>query len=125
MDLLRAWIISAAVCLAINFALSITVGYSMHLLYALCPMLAGTAASLYHAERAIGGWVRHFVAVLPVPMLLNAYWAVLQQIPSTAEQWGVLGLAIVQAGALAAVGLGLVMLTRWLLSYKVDSHATY
>ncbi|GAA4835668.1 hypothetical protein [Garicola koreensis] len=115
MDLLRAWILAAVVYLPLNFVLSVTIGYSLYWLYILCPILAAVAASWYHAERGVGGWARHLLAVLPVPIVLNGYWSLLQQIPSTAEQWGDFAMALAQAGILAAVGLGLVMLTRLLL----------
>lgn len=118
MDLLRAWVLSAATYVVLNVTLSLTIGYSLYWLYVLCPVLAGAAASWYHAERGIGGWPRHLLAVLPVPVVLNGYWSLIQEVPALAAQWGDFGMALAQAGFLAGVGGGLVMLTRMMLGAR-------
>lgn len=113
MDLWRAWLIAAAVFLGLNFVLSITVGYANFYVYALCPLLAGLAASLYHAERGVGGWLRHLFAVLPAPAVANGAWSLMVEQPDSLGAWGVFVLSMAIAAGLSACGLGIAMLIRW------------
>ncbi|WP_120002913.1 hypothetical protein [Nesterenkonia muleiensis] len=113
MDLLRTWIISAAVFLGLNFLLSLTVGYGSFFIYALCPLSAGLVASLYHAARGVGGWPRHLLAVMPAPVVVNGAWFLLTERPESLGDWGVFSMSIVTAGGLSALGFGIAMLIRW------------
>lgn len=126
MDLVRSWVLAAAVYLALNFTLSVTVGYGgwTALLYALCPFLAGIAASTYHAERGTGGWGRHLLAVLPVPLGLEIYGVLLHLIPRDLRDWGLLLGQLGTATLATAAGLGVVMLTRLLLASRSE-HEPY
>lgn len=115
MDLWRAWLIAASVFLGLNFVLSMTVGYANFYVYALCPLLAGVAASLYHAERGLGGWLRHLFAVLPAPAVANGAWSLMAEQPDSLGAWGVFALSMATAAGLSALGLGMAMLIRWIL----------
>lgn len=113
MDLLHTWVISAAVFLGLNFLLSLTVGYGSFFIYAICPLLAGLAASLYHAERGVGGWIRHLIAVIPAPAAINGTWFLTTAWPHSLGDWGVFSISLGIAGGLSALGFGVAMLIRW------------
>lgn len=87
-DLVRSWLISAAVLLGVNLAVTLVVNQHLSAAYLLGPFLAGVASSLYHAERGVGAWGRHLLAVLPVPAILQAFTTVVQEtLPAGGPEW--------------------------------------
>lgn len=48
MDLVRSWLISAAVLLGVDFVINVVVGQHLSAPYLLGPFLAGVASTLYH-----------------------------------------------------------------------------
>lgn len=76
MDILRAWVFGAAAFLLFDFLLGWTLPFGTFLpLYYVCPFLAGLVAAAVHLWKGEGGWVRHAIAVLGVPVLLAIYYA--------------------------------------------------
>ncbi len=76
MDIIRAWVVGAAVFIAIDFVLGLILPFgSLMFLNLLSPLLAGVAAAAVHLWSGEGGWIRHAVAVLGVPALLSVYYA--------------------------------------------------
>ncbi|MGW9825491.1 hypothetical protein ACUXNS_000475 [Brevibacterium pityocampae] len=121
MDLVKTAVFAAGAFVITNLLLGFTVGTGLPYLYLLPSFLAGLVASAYHAHMGEGGWVRHCVAVFLVPVVLGAYWAVVQafqgaQVPVLTVV-GALGTAV----AAAALGMGVVMAVRWLLTFRSTS----
>ncbi|MGO1440095.1 MAG: hypothetical protein ACTHVY_08380 [Brevibacterium yomogidense] len=76
MDVLRAWVFGAVAFLALDLLLGWLVPYGTGgPVYFLCPFLAGLVASAVHLWKGEGGWGRHAIAVLGVPVLLALYYA--------------------------------------------------
>lgn len=125
MDILRSWIIATAVLLGASFVLSLIVTEHFSAVYLMGPFLAGLGASLYHAERGVGWWGRHFLAVLPAPAIVQTYWIVMQDgFPASAQHWLDLVTGLGLTTLIVALGLGTLMLARWMLSTKDTSSAT-
>lgn len=113
-DLIRSWLLAAAVYLGLNYLLVFAVGHRgpVDWLYILCPLVAGIAASAYHAEFGTGGWLRHMVAVFTIPVLFELYARLVRHFPQSAEELGALAVAVGLSVTAGAFGLGIVMLTR-------------
>lgn len=76
MDIVRAWVVAAAVFLLFDVLLGWLVPFgTLTQLHFLCPFLAGLVAATVHLWRGEGGWVRHAIAVFGVPVLLSVYYA--------------------------------------------------
>lgn len=114
MDLMRSWLLAAAVYLGLNYLFVFIIGDRgpVDWLYLLCPVVAGIAASAYHAEYGAGGWQRHLWAVLSVPVAFELYARVVRDFPQSGQEWGSAAEAVGFAVVAAGVGLGIVMLTR-------------
>lgn len=119
MDILRSWIIAVLVFLGLNFLISVVATAGIGIMYALPPVMAALAACAYHAERGVGGWARHLLAVFPIPILMNSYGVIrLTGFPTDSQEWTMLLIAAGAGALTAAVGFGIVMLTRLMLSRR-------
>lgn len=118
MDLMRSWLLAAAVYLSLNYLFVFTIGHRgpVDWLYALCPVVAGIAASAYHAEYGVGGWRRHLGAVVTVPVAFELYTRLVRHFPQDGQEWGSLAAAVGLAALAAGLGLGIVMLTRLMVT---------
>ncbi|WP_120002912.1 hypothetical protein [Nesterenkonia muleiensis] len=119
MDIVRSWVVAGVVYLGLTFAINRVASTEFSQVFYVAPFAAGIAASLYHAERGAGGWVRHFLAVLPAPAVIAAYGVISHRgLPQSDDQVVSLAAEVGTAGALATVGLGAVMFGRLLLSAR-------
>lgn len=124
MDLVRSWLISAAVLLGVDFVINVVVGQHLSAPYLLGPFLAGVASTLYHAERGVGGWGRHVLAVLPVPAALQAYRVLMQDgAPADGAEGTALFLGLGVTTFFVVLGFGVVMMTRLLLMTRTAAPA--
>src|SRR5690625_5500941 len=113
MDLVRSWLIAAVVLLGANWAIDVVVNREDSAAYLLGPLVAGVASSLYHAERGVGAWGRHLLAVLPTPVVLQAGSTLVDQgLPAGGAEWSVLFSDLGLTAARTALGFAAVMLTR-------------
>lgn len=124
MDLIRSWFIAAAVLLGANLTITLVVNQHLSAAYLLGPFLAGAASSFYHAERGVGAWGRHLLAVLPVPAAFQAYRTLVQDgLPGGGPEWGSLVMTLGVTTVITGLGLGAVMLTRLLLMTRGSAEA--
>lgn len=124
MDLVRSWLISAAVLLGVDFVINLVVGQHLSAPYLLGPFLAGVASTLYHAERGVGGWGRHVLAVLPVPAALQVYSALMQEgVPTGGAEGTAFFLGLGVTTLFVVLGFGVVMMTRLLLMTRTAAPA--
>lgn len=121
MDLVRAWGISLVIYLGLNFLFGYLIGYAAHYIYLLVPLVAGIGASAFHAEWGVGGWVRHLLAVIPVPSLVMGYGVFSQDgAPGSVAEFLALMSAFGMGAVLSLLGMGAVMLTRLLLAVRAE-----
>lgn len=124
MDLVRSWLIAAVVLPGANWAIDFVVNRDDSAAYLLGPLLAGVASSLYHAERGVGAWGRHLLAVLPTPVVLQAGSTLIDHgNPAGGAEWTVLLTDLGITAATTALGLAAVMLTRLLLMTRESAAA--
>lgn len=120
MDVIRSWLLAAAVYALLNYLLVVTVGHggAVDWLHLVCPLMAGIAAGAYHAEFGIGGWGRHFVAVFSIPIAFELYSHMFRQVPQSTAEWGTVVAALGIAAAATGIGFGVVMITRLMVTTR-------
>lgn len=124
MDMIRSWVLSAVIFVGLYLLIDLVVTLPADYIYLLCPLLGAIVACAFHAEYGRGGWLRHLFAVIPVPALLTGVLVVLQHgTPTSSTNLAPYGQALGAGAGAAAVGLGIVMLTRLLMTTQEPADA--